>query len=129
MLKPKTQLIFALFMPIVAGTIWLVFLRPVPMLSAKGIISSKTYSPPSEYTQYQSGNRTGFRQPTKVPIADGYLVNIRVKEWKKSIVALLNTSEAQRFEVGTPVSFDYEERSIPFVWNRIYVFNVKVLTK
>ena len=67
-------------MLIVAGTIWLVFLRPVPMLSAKGIITSKTYSPPTEYAQYQPGNRAGFRQPTKIPIADGYLVNIRVHE-------------------------------------------------
>jgi hypothetical protein len=129
MLKPKTQLIFALFMLIVAGTIWLVFLRPVPMLSAKGIITSKTYSPPTEYTQYQPGNRAGFRQPTKIPIADGYLVNIRVKGWKNLIVARINSSEAKRYEVGTPVVFDYEQRSIPFVWNRIYVFNVTDLTK
>jgi hypothetical protein len=129
MLKPKTQLIFALFMLLVAGSIWLVFLRPVPMLSARGVIKSKTYSPATEYTQYQSGNRSGFRQPTKIPIADGYLVDIRVKGWKKSVIARLNSSEAQRYEVGTQVGFDYEERGIPLLWNRIYVLKVKVLSK
>lgn len=119
------QLIFALVMLVVACGIWLVFLRPVPKLSAKGIITSKNYKPPGEYTQFQAGDRAGFRQPTRIPIAEGYVVEIEVEKSKETVVALLNSTEAKWYEVGTPVAFDYEERGIPLVWNRVYVFSVK----
>ena len=119
-------LIFAVFMLLVAGSIWLVFLRSVPRLSAKGVITSKNYKPPGEYTQYHAGDRAGFRQPTRIPIAEGYLVEIAIENSKEPVIALLNSTEAQWYEVGTCVAFDYEERGVPLLWKRVYVLSVQL---
>ena len=122
------QLIFAVFMLLVAGSIWLVFLRPVPRLSAKGVITSKNYKPPGEYSQFPAGDRAGFRQPTRIPIAEGYLIEIAIEDSKESVIALLNSTEAQWYEVGTRVVFDYEERGVPLLWKRIYVLSVQTMS-
>lgn len=114
-------------MLLVAGSIWLVFLRPVPRLSAKGVITSKNYKPPGEYTQFHAGDRAGFRQPTRIPIAEGYVVEIEIEDSKASVIALLNSTEAQWYEVGTQVEFDYEQRGIPLLWKRVYVLSVRLV--
>jgi len=121
------QFIFVVFMLLVAGSIWLVFLRPVPRLSAQGVITSKHYKPPGEYTQFPAGDRAGFRQPTRIPIAEGYLVEIAIEDSKESVIALLNSTEAQWYEVGTRVAFDYEERGVPLLWKRVYVLSVRLV--
>ena len=120
------QLIFAIFMLLVAGSIWLVFLRPVPRHSANGVITSKNYKPPGKYTQYHAGDRTGFRQPARIPIAEGYLVEIAIENSKESVITLLNSTEARRYDVGTRVAFDYEQRSVPLLWKRIYILSVQL---
>lgn len=52
--QTEMQLLFSLFMLLVAGSIWVVFLRAVPRLSAKGVITSKNHKPPGEYTQFHA---------------------------------------------------------------------------
>lgn len=119
------ELIFSLVMLLVAGGIWLVFLRPVPKHSGNGVIVRKTYKPPGVYTQFQPGDRKGFRQPTYIPIAEGYVVEIKTPHSDEPFLATLNSTEAQWYDVGTHVDFEYQRRGIPGIWQRTYVLAVK----
>ncbi len=119
------ELVFSLVMLLVAGGVWLVFLRTVPKHSGSGVIVHKTYKPPGVYTQHHSGDRQGFRQPTYIPIAEGYVVEIKTTVADEHFLAALNSTEAQWYEVGTQVDFEYQRRGIPGVWQRTYVTAVK----
>ncbi len=104
---------------LLAGGIWFVFVRPVPRHWAQGVIVSKSYKPPGVYTQYEPGDRQGFCQPTRIPIAEGFVVEIDIDDAQGSVISLLNTVEATRYEVGSRVAFEYEQRGIPLLWKRV----------
>lgn len=117
---PILSVVFALC----AAAIWLVFLRPVPTLSAQGSVVSKTYKPPGEYTQVHGGTRQAFYLPTTIPIAEGYVVEIELEAGQGTLSSLLNAVEAQHYEVGSRVKVEYSLRSVPGLWQKCYVHSV-----
>ena len=108
----------------IAGAIWFVLIRPVPVQNSRGRVLSKSYKPPGVYMQHHAGTRQGFRVPTKIPIAEGYVIEIEVDDSNQVVSTLLNQVEARQYEIGTKVKFEYFERSVPFLWRRVFVQKV-----
>ena len=106
---------------VVAAVIWLVMLRPVEKKTAQGTVTRKTHKPEGEYWQYQPGTRAGFHMPTKITIAEGYVLEIECADLPKPIYTVVNTVEARQYEVGDQVSIEWVERSIPGIWKKAYV--------
>ncbi|QDV26401.1 hypothetical protein [Aureliella helgolandensis] len=109
---------------VIAGVIWIIFLRPVPTQTAFGAVLEKNYKPPGEYTQVHGGTRDAFHLPTTISIAEGYVVEIKLDEEQGTVSSLLNSIEAERYEVGTRVKVEYSLRSVPMLWQKCYVHSV-----
>jgi hypothetical protein len=123
-MSPKLQLILAATFGLISVLIWFVFLRPVPKRSTVGVIRNKQFKPAGEYSQQPAGDRSGFRLPTRIPIAECYVFEIQVEGWPAAAHTSLNTVAAREFEVGQKVNIEYQERGIPFLWKRVYVINM-----
>lgn len=109
----------------VGGVIWLVFLRPVPVQTATGVIQSKTFKPAGEYVQYPVGNRQGFRSPTTIRLAEHFVLGIRVEGQSEDWTYAVNTAMAPQFEVGQQVNIEYQRRGVPPFWQRVYVLDAQ----
>jgi hypothetical protein len=118
------ELVLAGILALVAAAIWLVFLRPAPRVSARGVIAAKTFRPASTYRQQPIGNRGGFWGSTPIPIAEGYVFRIRVEGRAAELRYTLNTQAAAAFAVGQPVRVEYEERGVPRIWGMDLVFRM-----
>lgn len=116
----------ALLFALIAGLIGFTFLRPVPVLTAVGIIRSKSFKPAGEYWQQQAGSRDGLWTATRIPIAECYIFGIQVDGRAGEAQASLNTVEAQAFNVGQKVQIEYVERGLPLIWKRVYVLRMKL---
>lgn len=121
------QLIAAIILLVLAGLIWLVFLRPLPTTTAAGVVAGKSYKPPGEYTQMHGGTREAFHLPTKIPIAEGYVIDIELDNDQGSLRSLLNTVEAEQYQVGSRVQVEYSVRSVPGIWQKCYVHSVQLI--
>ena len=107
------------------AVIWLVFLRPVPVETARGVIRGKTFQAGGEYLQYQPGNRQGFRSPTKITMAEHYVLAIEVPGRDDTFRYAVNTAMAPSFDVGQVVEIEYQRRGVPPFWRRIYVLDAR----
>jgi hypothetical protein len=116
--------LLSIFFALCAGAIWLVFLRAVPIQVAQGVVVSKNYKPPGEYTQVHGGTRHAFYLPTTISIAEGYVVEIELDAGRGTISSLLNAVEAEHYQEGTHVQVEYSMRSIPWLWKKCYVHSV-----
>jgi hypothetical protein len=114
----------AILFAVLAGGIWFVFLRPVPIKSAVGEITRKTFKPAGTYWQYPPGLDRGFRTATPIPVAEAYVFEITVDEFGGPAFYSLNTVASQVFNVGKRVQIRYQERGIPFIWQRVYVVDM-----
>jgi hypothetical protein len=112
---------FAAICALVAAAMWLAFLRPVEQKTAQGLITHKIFKPAGQYIQYPVGMRENFYTPSTIPIAECYVFVIHVDGLESDVGYALNTVAAQDFEVGQKVSIQYQERSLPLVWKRVYV--------
>jgi hypothetical protein len=111
---------------VLTGGIWLVLLRPVPLKTAIGTIVKKTFKPAGTYWQHPVGVNRGFRTATPIPIADAYVFEVALGEFESPVFYSLNTVASQAFEVGSRVQIRYQERSIPFIWKRVYVVDMSL---
>jgi len=107
--------------------VWFVFLRPVRRRQSTGVIAEKTFKPAGVYNQFPTGDRTSFRTPTRIPIAECYIFTINAEGEKLPAVFSLNTTAAERFSIGDNVEIEYEVRGIPWVWNVACVLDMKIL--
>ena len=115
---------FAAICAVGALVLWLVFLRPVDRKTAQGVITYKIFKPAGQYIQYPVGMRSAFFAPSRIPVAECYVFAVRVDSLAGDVGYALNTVAAQEYEVGQTVKIQYEERSLPPVWRRIYVTNM-----
>lgn len=122
---PTKEMVLAGIFLSFAAVIWLVFLRPVPVEKLTGIIRTKVFKPAGEYMQYQPGNRTSFRTPTRIPIEECYVLGIEVEGERDEFKYAVNTTAATRFEVGQRVVIEYQRRGFPPFWRRVYVTDVQ----
>lgn len=119
---PKPVLLaFAALCALFALAMWLVFLRPVERRTAQGVITHKIFKPAGHYVQYPVGMRDSFYSPSTIPIAECYVFAIHVDGLPLDVGVSLNTIAAREFEVGQSVNIQYQERSIPLLWKRVYV--------
>ena len=123
----KMPVILSFVFALCAGAIWLVFLRQVPTQVTQGVVVTKNYKPPGEYTQVHGGTRHAFHLPTTIPIAEGFVVEIELDDQQGVISSLLNSVEAEHYQVGTRVEVAYELRSVPGLWKKCYVHSVKAV--
>ncbi|HXA05582.1 MAG TPA: hypothetical protein VNY30_12120 [Bryobacteraceae bacterium] len=112
---------FAAICSVVALLLWLVFLRPVERKTAPGIITHKILKPAGQYVQYPVGMRAAFFAPSRIPIAECYVFTIQVDDIAADVAVALNTLAAEEYQVGQTVKIQYEERSLPGIWRRVYV--------
>src|SRR5215813_4797820 len=96
----KLLFLVSIFFALLAGGIWVVFLRPVPVKAAKGTITNKTFKPAGTYWQYPVGANRSFHTPTQIPIAEAYVFEISVEGVEGQIFYSLNTVASQAFNVG-----------------------------
>jgi hypothetical protein len=104
--------------------IWFVFLRPVELRTAQGTITNKIFKPAGQYVQYPVGMRSAFFAPARIPIAECYVFTIRVEDLAADVGVSLNTLATEEFNVGQPVMIQYQERSLPGIWRRVYVLQM-----
>ncbi len=104
---------------------WLVFLRPVERKTAHGVITHKILKPAGQYIQYPVGMRDSFYSPDIIPVSECYVFAIHVDQPALDVGYALNSIAARDFEVGQKVNLEYQERSIPLLWKRIYVTQMK----
>ena len=123
-MSTKLLSLMAVFFAVCAGGIWVIFLRPVPLKTAKGMITDKTFKPTGTNWQYPSGLNRGFRTATPIPTAEAFVFEIRVDGFERPIFHSLNTVASQAFGVGARVQIRYQERGIPFIWKRVYVLDM-----
>lgn len=123
-MSAKLQLLVAVFLAVVAGGIWVVFLRPVPLRSATGIITNKTFKPAGTYWQFPVGANRNFRAPTAIPTAEAYIFEVAADGFSGPVFYPLNTVASQAFDVGKRVQLKYQERGIPFIWKRVNVIDM-----
>ena len=76
---PVFTLLVAVLFAGLAGLIWFTFLRPIRGQNAGGVIQTKTFKPVGEYWQHPTGRRDGFLLATRIPVAECYLLNIRLE--------------------------------------------------
>jgi|SRR5450755_3050164 len=112
---------FAAIFAVLAVAMWLVFLRPGQRRTAQGVITHKIFKPAGQYVQYPVGMRDSFYSPSTIPIAECYVFAIHVEEPPLDVGYSLNTIAAGDFAVGQRVRLEYQERSVPLLWKRIYV--------
>lgn len=115
---------FAAICAVAALLLWFVFLRPVAVRTAQGVIMHKIFKPAGEYVQYPVGMRSAFFAPSRIPIAESYVFTIQVDEIAADVAVALNTLAAEEFNVGQKVKIEYQERSLPGLWRRVYVLRM-----
>jgi hypothetical protein len=120
----KLLFFVAIFFAVCAGGIWVIFLRTVPLLTARGTITNKTFKPAGTYWQYPAGLSRGFRTATRIPIAESYVFEVKVDGFDSLVFYSLNTIASQAFDIGKKVQIRYQERDIPFIWKRVYVVDM-----
>jgi hypothetical protein len=116
--------IFALF----AAVMWFVFLRPVERRTARGVITHKIFKAAGQYVQYPVGMRDSFYSPSTIPIAESYVFMIHVEGLSREVGYSLNSIAGREYEVGQKVNLEYQERSIPLVWKRVYATQMSCLS-
>ncbi len=119
--------IAALFFAALAAGIWFVLLRPVPRHSALGAIVSKTFKPAGTYWQYPVGARPGLRVANPIPISECYVFEVKAEGMPAPVHYPLNTVASEQFRVGQRVQIEYQERSIPVLWKRVYVLDMRAI--
>lgn len=122
----RVWLAISVFFALVGGAIWWVFLRSVPRRTATGTLVAKTHKPAGVYMQAQTGSRQGFWTPTPIPIAECYVIQLRlenaplVEAWYS-----LGATAAANYEVGQHVEVDFEVRGIPGIWRRLVILALR----
>lgn len=119
------QLVMSAVFLAVGAAIWLVFLRPVPVRTASGVIRSKTPKPAGEYVQYPVGSDRGFRSPTRIQLAEHVVLGIQVEGRQEEWTYAVNTAAAPTFAVGDNVTIEYQRRGVPPFWQRVYVLDAQ----
>jgi hypothetical protein len=115
-----------IFFAVLTGGIWVVLLRPVPLKTAMGTIMKRSFEPAGTYWQHRVGVNRGFRTATPIPIAEAYIFEVSVDGFENPFFYSLITVASQAFEVGTRVQVRYQEKSIPFIWKRLYVVDMRL---
>jgi hypothetical protein len=126
-MSSKFLLAVAIVFAVIAVAIWAVFLRPVPVETASGIITRKTFKPAGTYWQYPVGIDRGFRTATPIPIAEAYVFEIEIDGVQGPVFFSLNTVASQAFVVGQSVQIRYKTRVIPLLFKRLYVLDMSAI--
>jgi hypothetical protein len=118
------KLLGALALALVAALLWFAFLRRTPEETATGVITHKVYKPAGTYTQQPVGTDRGFRVPTNIPIAEGYLFGVRLDDGGDPVGVALNEVSSRQYEVGQRVRLRLTHRGLPPLWQRAVVLDM-----
>ena len=68
--------------------------------------------------------RSAFFAPAHIPIAECYVFTVQVDALAADVAVALNTVAAEEFNAGQRVNIEYQERSLPGIWRRVYVLRM-----
>lgn len=117
----KWKLAAALALALFAFMMWFVFLRAVPLRTARGVITTKTAHAGHTYIQQPVGRRSGFWTPIQIPIESCHVFEIALDGIDEPAQLALNDVKSRAFDVGQRVRITYTLRGIPPIWQRAYV--------
>jgi hypothetical protein len=118
------KLIAAAAFALLAGGMWVGFVRAAPRQTALGTITAKVHKPEGTYQQAPSGLNRGFRVPTNIPIAESYLFNIKLDSLQEPVATSLNVIRSRQFEEGQRVKVTFERRGFGPFLRRIRVVDL-----
>ena len=110
--------------------IWYALVRPVPETISSGVITDRTFR--SEQIVEKSVPRS-FRNIEHYPLHKKYTLpdrcvyQIRLEDKRMEVSFSMPAFEGQELAVGQRVQVVYIERSIPFLWEKIYVKSIDPL--
>jgi hypothetical protein len=123
-MSSRFLIILAVVFAAAAAVISVIFLMPVPVLTASGTILDKTFKPAGTYWQYPAGLNRGFQTATSIPVGEANVFRLAVDGFDAPVFFSLNTIAGSAFEVGQKVQINYKERVIPLVFRRVYILEM-----
>jgi hypothetical protein len=120
-MNPYFLLFAAAVATVFAGAMWYAFVRPLPQLSATGVITNKTFVAARNIQRFQGGPRSETWSQETFKIPEGYLFDIRVEGLLTTLQYSLPALGAEKYNVGQKVSVRYAERGIAPFWKQILV--------
>ena len=131
-MSPYIAIPLALILAIIAGVIWYALVRPVPEKSGTGVITNRTFRA-AERVERSIPRTTRslerYPQEIKYKLPDRYVLDIRLEKEKTVIRFWVPALPSQNVEIGQRVNVVYLKRSIPFIWEKIFVKQVTPLKK
>jgi hypothetical protein len=118
------KLLGAVALAAVAALMWFAFIRRTPEETATGTITHKVYKPAGTYTQQPVGADRGFRVPTNIPMAEGYIFNVALDGGAEPVAVSLNAVSSRQYEVGQRVRLRLTHRGLPPLWQRAVVLDM-----
>lgn len=114
-------LLLALF----ALAMWWGFIRTVPEATATGVIEAKVYKPEGTYERAPVELQRGFRMPVRIPLAEGYIFQVRIDGSGEIAYVALNTILSRQFEEGDRIVVRFQRRGFPPLWERVTVIGME----
>lgn len=115
------QLALAALLALFALAMWWGFIRTVPETTATGVIEAKVYKPEGTYERVPVELDRGFRVPTRIPTAEGYIFQVRLDGSGEITGVALNTILSRQFDEGDRVVVRFQRRGFPPLWERLTV--------
>ena len=129
-LSPYIAIPVGLLALIAAILIWYVLVRPVQEKATTGQIVGRAFR--SKETVEKTVPRTSrslehYPKETKYTLPDRYIYTIRLDEEGSEVRYSMPALEHLKLENGQKVKVVYLERSIPFIWKKIFVKEITPL--
>jgi hypothetical protein len=120
-MSPYLLLVIAASAMLFAAAMWYVYVRPVPQVSGRGIITNKTFQPAHTIKRFQGGARREIWTQEDLRIPDGYLFRLKVDGLSAPLEYWLDALAAKEYQVAQKVAVRYETRGYPLMPTRIRI--------
>lgn len=121
----RLQLAAAFVLGLVALAVWWGFLRRAPETTAIGVVEARVHKPPGEFQRVPMELQRGFRTPTRIPLAEAWLFEVRLDEPDEVVGVSLNAILGRGFDIGDRVRLSFARRGFPPLWTRITVTSME----
>jgi hypothetical protein len=111
----------ALLAAVVAGLLFIIFVRPVEPRTAVGRITEKAFQEARTLTRVNAGPRREVWGTTNRRLPAAFVFTIRLEDGDAELRHWMERVAAEEFQIGDTVTVTYETRGIPGVWVKQYV--------
>lgn len=111
-----------------AASIWYVFLRPVPIQTTPGTIKAKTFRQASSIERKRAGGRRqDWGQDRSILLPDSDVFVILLDDPSIEVRFEVAAGGSDSLSVGQRMRVEYQRRSLPLIWSKVYVLEVTPL--